>query len=365
MRGKLQLLTQSSQPRAEPPTEESCYVRDESEPLSAYKGLTDVTAEHVRVMTLGESQPFDIRRALFLDTETTGFSGSGTIAFLIGAGFIEGDRFVTRLMLTRDYPQEPNQLNLLADLMDDMDWIVTFNGKSFDAPLLRGRFIMQGLRPRWRELNHIDLLHASRRVWKPRLERCTLQRLESALLGIEREDDLPGADVPARFFEYLKTGRFSLLDDVMRHNTQDVRTLALLLTALARAYDQAEEQPSALDVLALGRSLHRAGDIERARRCFSVASVGATAGMARVALADSYKRGGAWEQARGVYERMIDCGEGGAFPYTALAMLAEHRERDIDKAMVLTREAIRRASADELPGLEKRRARLQRKQDKR
>ncbi|MDR1598580.1 MAG: ribonuclease H-like domain-containing protein [Oscillospiraceae bacterium] len=365
LKGKLQALAQPPLAEPAPVVEEACFVRDSAEPLSSYPGLLDVTAESVRVMTLGDSRPFDIDRTLFLDTETTGLAGSGTVAFLISVGFIEGGKFVTRLLLMRDYSQEYNQLSLLADLMDGMDWIVTFNGKSFDVPLLRGRFIMQGLRRRWRELNHIDLLHASRRVWKPRLVSCTLQRLESELLGVTRVDDLPGADVPARFFEYLKTGRFGLLEDVMRHNTQDARTLARLLAKLSRTYGQAEEQTDMLDVLALGRSLYRAGEIERARRCFSVASVGATAGMARVALAESYRRGGSWEQARGVYERMAEYGEGGAFPYVALAVLAERRERNPGKALLLTREAMRRARDDELPGLEKRRERLQRKLDMR
>ncbi|MDR1262029.1 MAG: ribonuclease H-like domain-containing protein [Oscillospiraceae bacterium] len=361
LKGKLQALAESQSAKPAPRAEEACFVRDEAEPLSLYEGLLDVTDEHARIMTLGEPRPFDIRRTLFLDTETTGLGGAGTVAFLIGVGFVEGERFVTRLILMRDYSQEANQLSLLADMMDDMNWIVSFNGKSFDVPLLRGRFIMQGLRHRWRELEHLDLLHAARRVWKPRLVKCSLQRLERELLGIERDDDLPGAEVPGRFFEYLKTGRFSLLDDVLRHNTQDVRTLARLLVALARTYDCAEEQVDMLDVFALGRSLHRAGEIERARRCFTVASVGVTASQARVALANSYRRQGEWESARGVYESMAERGEGGSFAYIALAILAEHREHDAGKAMTLTREAMRRAKVDEIPELEKRRKRLQRK----
>ena len=344
------------------PADTTCWVRDGHDPIDSFAGLDSVTGDHIR-MICGCDIPeqFDIRRALFVDTETTGLRGSGTVAFLIGAGWLEGERFVTRQLLMRDYPQEASQLSIFADMVQDAQWIVTFNGKSFDIPLLRDRFIMNRLHARWRDLPHIDLLHASRRVWKPRLESCTLQRLEVELFGVEREGDIPGCDIPQRYFDYLKTQDFSLLADILEHNALDVKSMARLLVRLADAYDHAEEQEDPRDIFALGRSLGRSGDTARARECYKAASIGAISGMARRALAESYRRDGEWREARRVLEQMTIRGEGGIEPYVAIAKIAEHRQRDPADALTLTRQAMMRAAANDMPDLERRRQRLLRK----
>jgi len=105
------------------------------------------------------------------------------------------------------------------------DAICTFNGRTFDVPLLRDRFLMNRMDDSCLDKPHIDLLHMARRVFKLRLQRCNLGKLEEAVLGIPRFDDLPGAQVPQRFFDYLKTGNFDLLTDVLEHNAQDVASL--------------------------------------------------------------------------------------------------------------------------------------------
>ncbi|MDR1569616.1 MAG: ribonuclease H-like domain-containing protein [Oscillospiraceae bacterium] len=387
-----------------PAVETACWARDETTPLREFDGLLDVTVEHARLLR-GESaggglsdsskisgvsdevpreassgmgrrdgvprdldgsfdsfDSFNVRRALFVDTETTGLRGSGTVAFLIGVGWLEGERFVTRQLLMRDYSQESSQLNIYADMLQDAEWIVSFNGKSFDVPLLRDRFIMNRLTARWRELPQLDLLHAARRVWKLRLGSCTLQRLESEIMGMPREDDLPGSLIPERYFEYLRTSDFSLLEDILLHNARDVRSLALLLGKLARTYDGAHSQESPLDVYALGRSLDRAGETERARQCYKRAAATAEASeRARAALAESYRKSGEWLDARAVLEQMTFAGEGGVKPYVELAKLSEHRQHNAADALRLTRAAMMRALPGELPDLEKRRRRLIRK----
>lgn len=358
LRDKLNAISVNKPPPK--PVETACLVRDTAAPLSDYPGLLEVGNWHARLLG-GPDVPFDPRRALFLDTETTGLGGAGTVAFLVGAGFVQGERFVVRQLLMRDYPQERSLLTLLAELMADYDWVVSFNGKSFDMPLLRGRFTLQRMDEAWRDLCQLDLLHPARRTWKLRLDRCNLQRLEQELLGLIRTDDLPGAEVPRRFFDYLKVGDMGLLEDVLRHNLQDIRTLALLLTRLAQCHERAEEQESLLDVFSLGRSLHKAGEIARARRCFQVASVGKLASQARLQLAASYRRTREVEAEQAVYEQMTLYGEGGAEPYVRLAMLAEHRHKDPRKALSYTRQAMLAADPAQMPELERRRARLTRK----
>ena len=160
--------------------------------------------------------PFDVTKCLFIDTETTGLSGgAGTVAFLVGAGYVDGDGFVVEQFLMREYADEPEMIDRLAGLMDQFDCVCTFNGKKFDMPLLEARFIMCRMRQRWREMDNLDLLHPARRAWKLRIGSCRLCRIEAEILGMPRRDDLPGSEVPGRYFEYLKTGDEGLLEDII------------------------------------------------------------------------------------------------------------------------------------------------------
>ena len=141
---------------------------------------------------------------------------AGTVAFEIGVGWIEPRGMVIRQYVMRNYAQEADILREIAALAARADTLVTFNGKSFDLPLLESRMVMNRIRAHITDMPHLDLLHAARRVYKLRLGRCSLTALEEAVLGKARQDDLPGAQVPERYFTYLKTGEFALLEDVLR-----------------------------------------------------------------------------------------------------------------------------------------------------
>ena len=167
--------------------------------------------------------PFDISKCLFMDTETTGLSGgAGTVAFLVGAGYADGDGLVIEQFLMRDYADEPELIDRLAVLMDQFDCVCTFNGRKFDMPLLESRFTMCRMRNRWREMENLDLLTPARRAWKLRIGSCRLANIEAEILGMPRHGDLPGSEVPGRYFEFLKTGDEGLLEDL------PVRLLILL-----------------------------------------------------------------------------------------------------------------------------------------
>jgi len=329
------------------PTVHECLVLERRTPLSELPGLLAAGPELIRPLGL-DFPGFDVRRALFLDTETTGLHGAGTVAFLVGLGSIEGDAFVVRQLLMRDYPEEEHLLSLLAEALQGFDTVISFNGKSFDMPLLASRFTMARLRPRWRDLHQLDLLHAARRTWKLRLNRCTLSRLETEELGIRREGDLPSAEVPERFFAYLKTGDFSLLEDVLAHNLQDIVTLAALLSRLAAIYAAPEAQTSFLDVFSVGRAFDRFGDGELARRCYRVASVSALSGQARLQIALSFRRERDYRGAAEAYQGLIACGEADAAAYAALAILLERYLADAPGALEITEKAILRFSGSHL-----------------
>lgn len=345
-----------------------CQVIETRTPISEFDGLLQVCAQGVHRLGL-DHDGWDVRRALFLDTETTGLRGAGTVAFLVGLGWIEGDAFVVRQLLMRDYPEETHQLTMVADIMDRFDTVVSFNGKSFDLPLLRDRFTMARLRDRWRDLPQLDLLHTARRTWKLRLGTCTLGHLEESVLGIHREGDLPGAEVPERFFQYLKCGDFSLLEDVLRHNEQDIRTLGVLLARLSAMYGAPEEQQSMLDIFSMGRALQRQGEGEMARRCFQVTSISQLSKQARLELAQSHRRDKNWADVVATYQGLIARGEADEQVYTALAIVLERYLQDPRAALEITEKALWRyagggltkSDPQMLASLERRRVRLKHK----
>jgi uncharacterized protein YprB with RNaseH-like and TPR domain len=176
-------------------------------------------------------------RALFLDTETTGLSGgAGTVAFMIGFGYLNGTRFCVEQVIMRAYSDEPALLSRAAEVISRFDAVITFNGDNFDLPLLESRFTMNRMREGWKALDRLDLMHPARRLWKRRLGSCRLDALEREILRRGRTDDLPGSEAPRRFFEALKTGDFRPLDEVFEHNRLDVIALSSLLCALGEAY---------------------------------------------------------------------------------------------------------------------------------
>lgn len=246
-----------------------CYVsRQDIEP-----GLFDLSSTALR--RIGWSgRAFDVRKCLFLDTETTGLSGgAGTVAFLVGVGFIENDAFVIEQYLMKDYSDEPDLIDRLANRMERFDCVCTFNGKTFDMPLLEARFTMCRMRHRWQQWENLDLLHPARRTWKLRLGSCKLSRLEEMILGMERVDDLPGSDVPQRYFDFLKTGDMSLLEDVIRHNRQDIATLATLLVKLCQVYAAPEQLTEKRDLFSVGKALETQGEWGCAKELYRISAI--------------------------------------------------------------------------------------------
>jgi hypothetical protein len=205
-------------------------------------------------------------RLVFLDTETTGLAGgTGTCAFLIGIGNAEGMKFVVRQFFLRDYPEEKAVLEALAETLESCEGIVTFNGKTFDVPLLETRYALARMKSPLDRLVHFDALHPARRLWKLRLESCKLTDLEAAILGISREGDVPGSEIPAIYFDYLRSGDARGLQPVFYHNALDVVSLAALTVELARALGDggAEALESPLDLFSLSRILGTTGSKEK------------------------------------------------------------------------------------------------------
>jgi uncharacterized protein len=198
----------------------------------------------------------DPRRCLFLDTETTGLTGSaGTLVFLVGVGCFVEDGFEVRQYFLRNPAEEPAMLDAIQGLLGEHDALVTFNGRSFDVPLLSMRYSLNRQRVQFERWPNLDLLHPARRLWSRRLESCRLASLEHSILGVRRTSaDVPGYLIPQLYYEYLQSGDARQMVRVMYHNLTDVLSMVTLATRLCGLFTRAE--PSALphdDLLSLAR----------------------------------------------------------------------------------------------------------------
>ncbi|MGD1072557.1 MAG: ribonuclease H-like domain-containing protein [Bryobacteraceae bacterium] len=205
----------------------------------------------------------------FLDTETTGLAGgSGTYAFLIGVGSIDAEGFRVRQFFMRDYDEEPSVLHALSAYLGRFDVLITYNGRSFDQPLLETRYTMTRTRHPFARMEHLDLLYGARRLFKLRLENCRLVNLENQILGVEREGDVPGELIPYCYFEYLRTRRAFRLIPIFHHNVLDIVSLACLTGVIPEAFRDPENirVRHGTDLLGLARWLEMSGRMEEAHR---------------------------------------------------------------------------------------------------
>ncbi len=267
---------------------------------------------------------FDGRRLLYLDTETTGLStGAGTLAFLVGIGYYDelSSQYIVEQYLMEDYDQEPDLLSRLLATLDRFDTLVTYNGKSFDVPLLEVRYVMNRLHSRLRQMTQLDLLHAARRIYKRRIGSCSLGNMERTLLGIERADDIPGAEIPECFFAYVKDRDPKRMNLVLKHNRQDILSMPLLMgTMLQTLQLRASDYPE--DDYSCGRLFLRSRQWDWAEACLLRAS--GSLPEARLELAAYYKRQGRWPEAETIWLAMVEASEGGTLPYHELAKYYEH-----------------------------------------
>jgi tetratricopeptide (TPR) repeat protein len=287
-------------------------------------------------------------RLVYLDTETTGLAGgTGTCAFLIGIGTVEGTQFVVRQFFLRDYPEEKAVLRALAEILDSFDGLVTYNGKTFDVPLLETRYALARLKSPFGRLLHLDALHPSRRLWKLRLESCKLTDLESAVLGIGREGDVPGSEIPGIYFDYLRTGDARGLQPVFYHNALDVMTLAAVTVELARAIGDAGTLDSPVDLFSLSRMFETAGSreqsVETCQRALSGGLPEEIEARALHQLALQYKRQRQHELAVETWLELTRRASPLALEaFEELAIHYEHHQRDPKGAMEFALTALER-----------------------
>jgi len=293
----------------------------------------------------------DPSKWLFLDTETTGLAGgTGTYAFLIGLAWWDAGALQVEQFFMRDFGEEHAILHEVASRLAERPVLVTFNGKSFDWPLLENRFTMTRSIPVPRLAAHLDLLHPARALWKLRLGSVRLVELERhvldpAKLGWHREEDVLAALIPQHYFDYLRGGPAEPLAAVVRHNQMDLRGLAALvgkIDALLRSDDSGETE--SLDLFGLSRYLQRRGDSQRAHSaCTQAIDRGLPRQhdrQARRELALLAKRRGEHEQAAKLWHELAVDESTGIYACVQLAIYYERRAKRLESALEFARLAL-------------------------
>jgi uncharacterized protein YprB with RNaseH-like and TPR domain len=289
---------------------------------------------------------------LFLDTETTGLAGgTGTYAFLIGLAWWDAGGLQVEQLFMRDFAEEHSVLCQLASRLSERPVLVTFNGKTFDWPLLENRFRMTRSIAVPNLAAHLDLLHPARALWKFRLGSVRLIELERqvlnpTLLGWHREDDVSSKFIPQYYFDYLRGGPPEPLTGIARHNQMDLRGLAALfgkINTLLAEEASFDAQLHGLDLFGLSKYLHRRGDKGRAQvACAQAVDLGLPLefhSRARHDLALMAKRKGEHQRAAELWHEIADDSQAGMGACEQLAIHYERRKRDYKKALEFARRA--------------------------
>jgi uncharacterized protein YprB with RNaseH-like and TPR domain len=333
-----------------------------------------------RLLDPPEQTPaLDPRQIVFLDTETTGLAGgTGTYAFLVGIGFFPDDQtFIIRQYFMRDYDEEPAQMSALIEALEPFGALGSFNGRSFDIPILETRLALQRLPSRLSRLPHMDLLRPARRVWRRVLMSCALSSLEQAVLAVRRAGtDVPSWMIPSLYFEYLQTGEATPLAGVFYHNQQDILSMVTLANHLCRLLENpAETGRHPLELAGLARWHESHGDLDRAitlyreALAYPLSPEEGTRLLRR--LSALLRRARRHEEAVGLWQALMAAGEveQAVEILVDLAKYHEWQTRDLARALEATEQAITAAAglrpsparALMLEGLERRRERLLRK----
>ncbi len=288
----------------------------------------------------------DPQKWLFLDTETTGLAGgTGTYAFLVGLAWWDAGGLQVEQLFLRDLHEEYSLLEELASRLFERPVLVTFNGKTFDWPLLENRFTMTRTIRIPQLAAHLDLLHPSRALWRLRLGSVRLVELERHVLdpvrlGWKREDDVPSAMIPQHYFEYLRGGTGQPLAGVVKHNQMDLRGLAALfgkINAVLESRENGFGDANSLDLFGLSRYLHRKGEKELAH---SACSYALEAGLpaefrpqATRELALMAKRRGDRERAASLLHELVSVPHEMVFACEQLSIHYERHARDFARAL--------------------------------
>src|SRR5580658_5344969 len=306
-----------------------------------------VDAEALRLLAPGAcAEASDPRQWLFLDTETTGLmGGTGTYPFMVGIAWWDAGGLEVEQFFMRELSEEHALLLTLAERMAERPVLVTFNGKSFDWPLLETRYRMtRKIRP-VAPRAQLDFLHPARNLWRARLGSVRLAELEKHILGWHRGTDLISEMIPQFYFDYLRGGPPEPLLQIFLHNQMDLRGLAGVASRIVAVLaDPQADGKDGLELFGVSRICERRGEMARARKHYaqSLDAVlpAETDRAARRSLARLAKREGDLPLALKLWESILGNSREGLEAYQQLAVHYEHQAREPQRAAVLVRKAL-------------------------
>jgi uncharacterized protein YprB with RNaseH-like and TPR domain len=292
---------------------------------------------------------------LYLDIETTGLGiGAGNVAFMIGIGFYEGERFIVEQMFIRDPGEEMSMLHHLKQKLEKHPYLVTYNGKTFDWPIIKNRYILNRIRPEIPIAGHFDFLYPSRSLWKHTLPSCRLGKVEEERLGVVRKDDVSGSLAPALYFQYLAERDVSIVEGVFIHNELDILSLAGLSVHFVRVLSGKSNLPDMgleelfrlgvwLDKLNQSGLATQALELLEQRIC-GEATAEEGSDVYLLPLAQLYKQQQRYTAARGLWELYVEIkGErttASLEPFIELSMHYEHRDKQYSLALKYALQAL-------------------------
>jgi uncharacterized protein len=290
-------------------------------------------------------------RIIFLDTETTGIQGgAGMCPFLVGLGYFAGEDFHMVQFFIRDFDEEPSMLLALGELLGRFELVVTYNGATFDIPLLETRFTLARLDSPFKEMSHFDLLFTARRLWRNGHGSCRLAALEREMISFIRGPDVPGSMIPRAYFDFLQQRPGAVFRSVFTHNVYDVISLAALTV---EACDRVSLEPAALDdpldLYSLGRVLESSADWRRSIRLYEMALAGGVPDPMRQKVLENlaviYRRGGEDERSLEICEELMRYPEFSMVGYEGAAIYHERIARNFDAALQVLEEGLSRAES--------------------
>ena len=300
-------------------------------------------------------------KTVFIDLETTGLSGgAGTLAFLVGCGYFDLGAFQVRQFLLTSHAGERALLAAVAEFFEDAELIVTYNGKTFDVPVMETRWMFHRMEMPLDGVPHFDMLHPARRLWLPPLggregKDCRLSTLERTLFDVRRVGDVPGMEIPSRFFGFVRSGDPRPLEPVLEHNRIDLVSLAAVTArGVQLARDGHDACRDCAEALALGKVFEKAEHVGRAEACYRRAVESTephVKGEALYRLAVRLRRERRFADAAAVWQQLVDLSEPRSrrqgllgdlrqVAVEALAIHQEHRAKDLIGARELALTAL-------------------------
>jgi len=353
-----------------PRTEERPVEKKRREPVQVFENSYQLGASYGQIpISMGLQIPADIlgflsrdaafegldlSSAVFLDLETTGLAGgTGTVPFLVGLAYYRDERFRVTQFFLNEMAEEDRLVRELAQFVQDMGFksIVTYNGKAFDLPLVETRFALHRMICPLRGLPHLDFLFSARSLWKHKYDSCRLFHLAQQIVQAERSEDIPGAEIPLRYFQYIRSGDFSLIEPILYHNQEDLLSLLGVVVAgsvlVERNRETAEKgEGDPMDLYGVAKLFERAGDATTSAALLEKALDGRrgltaeASQAARKKLSHHFKKSKNWDKALPFWQEMAAKEEVDCDCFRELAMYFEHTAKDYDEAIRVATEGL-------------------------